>query len=1244
MKNCPVLHLSFCNATVPKHYRMKRTFTLLIAVCYLICADAQNSKPTYPSLLWEITGNGLTQPSYLFGTMHVSNKMVFHLSDSFYHAIASCSTVSLELDPRQWQSEMFRLQQSQMAMSMYLRAPADLLRETSFRLNSNYDVNIKNALSEEPYVINGLLYRTMDGQSNFQENTYLDLYVYQTARKLGKNATGVENYLESEKIQLEAQEDMLRARTRARVNFSNDNPYEIQRKIQEAYRRGDLGTLDSLTQLSGNNEAFNEKFLYGRNEIQANSIDSIIRSESLFVAVGAAHLPGPRGVIEMLRKKGYTLRPVNMNDRDAEQREHIDKIRVPVQMQNVLSEDGFIALKVPGKLFRRNDVLSFTESWQYADMDNGAYYMLSRIKTHPGQTGETLQSVMHKTDSVLYESIPGKILEKKNITVSGYQGLSITNKTRRGDIQRYSIIYTPQEVLVFKMSGTDDYVNGKEAEDFFGSIHLQQQAATGWNAFTPAGGGFTISMPQLPATDHYLGEDLLGSHIYEATDPSNGDAYMVMQKSLHNYRFLEEDSFDVSLIAESLKSSGIIEKEVSRKAGKQDGLYSLDIQYSLKDGGTLKARAFIKGAQYYLLTARSRNSKAVFSRFFNSFHTTPFSYSAPVMYTDMSLGFSVMTPVQPAIDQDLKDFLNKQQFGTLSILLNERYLPRPIPRSACFKSDSTGEAIQVIVSEFPKYYHSKDTADFWNTEMNWEKLKDNFIIDSRNYHTSADSSLICEYVLSDTNTDRRIRGMAIVYGNRMYKLQTIMDSHAGESSFVKDFFSSFRPLKNSAAAGVFTSKSTALFNDMVSSDSAVQKIARSAINMVNLEGNDIDALKSTFRSLTYGSRDYLLSKTGLIQSAASIKDTIQQQERLAWLASVYHDYADTGMYQNAALRAIASIKTKAAYDTLKKILADNPPVFDNTYEYAVLFREIDDSLALAAHLYPDILSLVAFDDYKQPMIQLLAKLVDSNYVQADTYKSQFPKFFFDLQVQAKKLQAQNERELLRSQTDNDRMENYTGNAIPGNIFNTPINQYLVLLMPFYDENPQVAKIFDRLLQGKDIAVRMNIALLMVRHKKPVPDSIWRSIAADDQYRVSLYEKLEKSGNLSLFPSSFKTQEAISRSLATSNNRSYTRITEIQPMGKQWVQVKNNSGYVYFFKYRIQKQQDDWLMAVSGIQPSDTTQVSLNRSLLNYGNRKLLTNSVEQEQYEKLTRQLVMEKRPSAAGFFERGRRGFGEIN
>src|SRR6187402_2508110 len=60
----------------------------------------------YPSLLWEISGNGLKKPSYLFGTMHVSDKLAFHLADSFYLGIRNADIVALETNPESWQEDM----------------------------------------------------------------------------------------------------------------------------------------------------------------------------------------------------------------------------------------------------------------------------------------------------------------------------------------------------------------------------------------------------------------------------------------------------------------------------------------------------------------------------------------------------------------------------------------------------------------------------------------------------------------------------------------------------------------------------------------------------------------------------------------------------------------------------------------------------------------------------------------------------------------------------------------------------------------------------------------------------------------------------------------------------------------------------------------------------------------------------------------------------------------------------------
>src|ERR1700743_1334060 len=96
------------------------TFALLSGLPFL-----GNCQSAYPSLLWEISGNGLIKPSWLFGSMHISNQEGFHLSDSFYMAIGSSDVVALEVDPNEWQPDMFRLEKAQRAQHSYAYAATD---------------------------------------------------------------------------------------------------------------------------------------------------------------------------------------------------------------------------------------------------------------------------------------------------------------------------------------------------------------------------------------------------------------------------------------------------------------------------------------------------------------------------------------------------------------------------------------------------------------------------------------------------------------------------------------------------------------------------------------------------------------------------------------------------------------------------------------------------------------------------------------------------------------------------------------------------------------------------------------------------------------------------------------------------------------------------------------------------------------------------------------------------------------
>jgi uncharacterized protein YbaP (TraB family) len=1263
-----------------------RLVPALLLALLTLAGRAQSPRPTYPSLLWEISGNGLKQPSYLFGSMHVSNKMVFHLSDSFYTAIASCDMVSLEVDPKEWQPDMFRLDEAKNVATKYeVASDNDFMSETDFRVGSYQDA-LRAALREEPLVMNGLLYRTNSSQANFQENTYLDLYIYQTARRLGKRATGVENYLETERLSEESTFASLKEKRERRILPEGESEMTILNKLQDAYRRGDLTLLDSLNGMLSYSKAFNEKFMYPRNEIQANAIDSIIHHKSLFVAVGAAHLPGSQGVIERLRKKGYTVRPVKMTDQDAHTREAIDKMHVPVEWQPATSDDGFIRCSLPGPWFRRNEI-SYNESWQYADMENGSYYMLTRVKTNAGIAGESSETVRLKIDSLLYENVPGKILQKKSIGRNGYPGFEITNKTRVGDMQRYLILVTPFEILLFKMSGNEDYVSGKDADSFFNSIRLKLPtpsttltAATAptpskapslnkaptpstassspWTDYSPSSGGFRILFPQPPYV--YNGktlQDRLTTWQYEAPS-ATGETYTLLKRRIDNSRFLEEDTLDLSLMEESLKGSAILNRELSRKFGKQDGYDCLDMLFLRKNGGRLRARAVIRGGDYFLLMAASAPSSAATGTaagasaftvaseaFFDGFHLTDYHYGPSFAYTDTSRYFTVRTPVGPHIADDLRSLAGlEERYSRYSSLLRESgiYDPSPYNQGANFKSDSTGESIQVNISTMPLYFYRKDSAKFWDSEMHWTKLKEDFILARKEYFQHGDSLCGYRYTLLDTNTNRKIEGLAEVKGNKLFKVTALTDQLHQESSFIRDFFDSFTPLSPAGEGSVFTPKSSLFFHQYFSSDSLTRKITREASAHITLQTKDLPDLERTIATLDPHSDTYIREKIRLILAMGRMARARSMDSVIGCLKHIFDQSDDTSSFQNAVVQSIVRIKKKETYGLIKDWLLQKTPVFENESELQDLFRTIGEDTTLAVSLFPDILRLTSVEDYKRPVVDLLVSLADSGRLRKEAYADYFPNLFLDARLLLKKQQITDnkgrtdddeEESLIPSRaninwsTQGTLSEGFSG----GRSSNSRLAKYAVLLIPFYDR-PSVPHFFDQLLQTKLTQLKLTAAMLLVRNGRPVPDSIWLSLAAQDAYRSDLFAQLDKAGRSDLFPAAYKTQEAMARSNLAYTPR-YEEPTAIKMVGKKFIHTTAAKGYAYFFLYKL-RDGSPWLMAISGVQPEKPNEVSTSHYLVRMTYLPLADDSPVQQQFEKKLQQLLLSKRKSAAHFFQ----------
>src|SRR5687767_5130174 len=139
-------------------------FPVLVLFAFSNTGLQAQEKPTYKSLFWEISGNGLKKPSYLYGTMHVSDRVAFHLSDSFFIALKDVDVVALESNPETWMTEMYDVETAFDPGSMGMGMLGDMLGmygfdASAFNLSEPTNDYFANAMRYKPQPANHILYR-----------------------------------------------------------------------------------------------------------------------------------------------------------------------------------------------------------------------------------------------------------------------------------------------------------------------------------------------------------------------------------------------------------------------------------------------------------------------------------------------------------------------------------------------------------------------------------------------------------------------------------------------------------------------------------------------------------------------------------------------------------------------------------------------------------------------------------------------------------------------------------------------------------------------------------------------------------------------------------------------------------------------------------------------------------------------------------------------------------------------------
>jgi uncharacterized protein YbaP (TraB family) len=1268
---------------------MKRYFILATAVLLCFFAQSQNKpKPKkYPSLFWEITGNGMKKPSYLFGTMHVSNKIAFHLSDSFYIAIKNSDVVALETNPETWQEDMdnFDLDSYNYGYPdryfTYGEMPNDYFNIKTLRIGK-YEKKLEMAMFSKPSMINNLLYRSLsDYTSDFEEDTYLDLYIYQTGKKLGKKVAGVEKYEESMRLMAEAYRDAAKEKNRKERSFDFDEEYSPA-KLQEAYRAGNLDLLDSINKLNSQSDAFDEKFLYRRNEIQANSIDSILRKASLFVGVGAAHLPGNRGVIELLRKKGYKLRPIFMGTRDSKQKDAVEKVRVPVTFSTQTAEDGFYKVDIPGKFYRFGDGF-LTDQQQYADMANGSFYMVTRVKTNSLYWGHRNETVSKKIDSMLYENVPGKILSKTEIVRNGYKGFDITSRTRRGDFHRYNIFITPFEVVFFKMGGNGDYARlGDEAKKFFGSIQLKEFKNGGWKKFQPAYGGFSVDFPQIPYES--FGEIIQ----YDAEDKATGQHYSVLRTDVHNYGFAEEDTFDLALMDESFASAEFIEKNISRKQIVHKGYPALECEYRHKNGSFLFTRFIIRGPHYYSLISHGKNDKGSAEKFFNSFEIIPFIYKETKERKDSSLHFTVATTWFPEEKKNKIDIPEMDSYIGDDEEEESYYYDKNDYKTRLIKNDTTGEAIFINFSCTSRYeYDDSLTGREKNKYLYYPGFDTSWIIRKTSRSQMPNGLTVVEQMFSDTNSSRAILTKTFYKTGLYFQVVTQMDTLSPPSSFIKTFFDSFTPVDTMKVIDPSVKKTNVFFADFFGADSVQRKKAIASIWEIKMDSTDLPLLVRAINSFKWSEKKYLERKISFVNKLGSIPTRAASD----FLKNFYYTAGDTLQLQHTALEALLQQKTQYSYNIFKDIITTEPPILDadnsskndyisQLYSYSYrrilnpsgfygggFMEQLHDSLQLTKTILPGLLPLLTLDDYKQPIMGLLRRMVDSNLVTAKDYEMYFSKFLIEAKQVLKK------QAIAEKSSEIEKAEEAKTEVKPPDIYyprytnedsgNDQLMTYATLLLPFRETNPAVNDVFKKLLSSKDKRLKYNTVYLFMQHKLAIPDTMLTYFAKMDDYRFELYTDMNRLKITDKFPAAYKNNLDLARSKLFTSSYS-NKPDSLVFIDSLPATLKNKKGFVFFYKYKSRKDDAFWKLATVGLlshngeqmnyEDDDENEINNGWSIYpplselgtatsgkivitEFTDEKIKEDVPLREQLDKQLKKIIYSKRKSARSFYNEGK-------
>ncbi len=1127
----------------------KLSVPLFFLFIILFYSKTQAQEKLDNTLLWRISGNGLKEPSYLYGTIHINDKRVFQLGDSVHAAIAATKGLAAELDMFSFTNEMIAGIIEDYTEDEPPASKAIIKKEVLVKneLNKSQWDNYKKALEKLLKIkADKITVTDLERYKKYQKDkmyrggemsTVLDAWLLTFAKKTGKWVGGIEDFGDQEEY---ISTKPMRVEELVEDVIYGGKYYDSQLSwMIDQYLNARLDSVDKMY-----NSLHNEKdeIMIKRNKKMAYRMDSLSAVRSTFFAIGMAHLPGEEGVINLLREKGFIVSPVF-----SVAKINSESIK-PVHPESYWLENNFAdnkyRLKMPGNPIKINKGIgAVIDMYMHFDLAEMKAYMTIQTPIHGEKRGEAIKRIMRDMN----KSAKGvnKLKSTKELVILGMPGIEYVMETKGWEMKA-QVIEVAEKMVVINgvMALNANDFNKDEVNYYFNSFAFDEQkmkamsSEADWTVLKNERLSFSVNMLQSAKSGFNANiGDMRTEHTWSSFDTKNEIFYGMNALILkEGYYHAEQDTSYLLGIKDNLKTSfknaTVADSVFSTTEGNLT--FSTTLLGDAKDDFyKIKCKLVLRGGiLYYLFTTYAPNSRndIMSDHYLSSFTLLPYKQEKWAHVKSPDGSFSLMVPDRLKTRDAEWEKMNNYERG-----VNELYT---------VYDSIAGYSVNIDKTIIPDWYWvPSDSVFLRNRSSFYVGWNDSLV----NYSEAVVGNIRqASFTVAKEGTNIVKKVKLLLNGSELYEMYGFVSAIDTANNLV-DYYKHFKIEKEQKRIDGSVAKINMLkqWLEKISNDempttiSWIKNIDFSVKDLPDLQELALKAYPDIDSSYYSGLNKHFFDIINNLDTSMTMVGVIEKNyDKLKGRDEILKPYF---------LDYLSGIKTAAAYQVLKKLLVSGNHYF---VDENIVYLSVYDSLELTRALYPDVLVSLDRPNLWPVLISPLRQLLEKELIKVKDIQS----FRGKIMALAKDVLA----------TEKEYMEE------------SPYRYIDIITVLSYFNDAEANNLIAQFLQVENIPLRFAAVKALLKNKQPVSEDILIFLAKDDYYRYDLYVFMEEQKVQHLFPMAYNDRKGLAKS------KLYTFLVdeeEVTPdnivfMEEKVSKFKNREHRFLLFKVVFVEEDDD----------------------------------------------------------------------